>query len=252
MKLEYEYPYELYIVDGKAIPLNTCRLEVGTNSESCRISYGVLPALPAGLSICRSTGTISGALVWEQLSEEEQEKTIKATPMAFQVIAKNPIGRTKAVVRMLLLRPPQDLVLRHSQVTYQVAQSKIAFSKELLEAAAAKGWRPLDFGPIDLARTEESNGPEPTFDAGSRFVWAASAEAPTVAGVAADIAGRWPLFSVTPELPKGLSLNRITGEIEGAAEDEVEGEWTVTACNPGGEAKLLLHMRVMAPPSQVR
>jgi hypothetical protein len=152
---------------------------------------------------------------------------------------------------MLLLRPPQDLVLRHSQVTYQVAQSKIAFSKELLEAAAAKGWRPLDFGPIDLARTEESNGPEPTFDAGSRFMWAASAEAPTVAGVAADIAGRWPLFSVTPELPKGLSLNRITGEIEGAPEDEEEGEWSVTACNPGGEAKLLLHMRVMAPPSQV-
>jgi hypothetical protein len=162
--------------------------------------------------------------VWEHLSEEEQEKTIKATPMAFQVFAKNPIGRTKAFVRMFLLRPPQDLVFRHSQVTYQVAQSKV------LESAAAKGWRPLDFGPIDLVRTEDSNGPKPTIDAGSRFMWAASAEAPTVAGVAADIAGRWPLFSVTHELPKGLSLNRITGEIEGAAEDEVEGVFKSPTC----------------------
>ena len=57
-------------------------------------------------------------------------------------------------VRMLLLRGPDALVLRHTDVTYQRLKDKMCFSLEMLQEAAASGWRrDADaFGPIDLSR----------------------------------------------------------------------------------------------------
>ena len=158
-------------------------------------------------------------------------------------------GKTKCIVRMLLLCAPGVLALRHSQVTYETHKSELAFSKELLEAAAATGWRPSAFGPIDIKRSTDSNGPVEEFFAGSKFVWPGGRGSPSVAGVPTDITGRWPLFHVTPELPKGLLLDRATGLITGFSEEEAEGDWVMTVSNPAGESSLTLHLRILSPPS---
>ena len=128
-----------------------------------------------------------------------------------------------------------------------------------MTTAAAQGWRPSDFGPISIDRTEETNGPTKEFfdpaqrapqpAIGSRFEWPReNSDLPTVAGVKADIAGRWPLFHISPDLPRGLALDHYTGLISGKPEEEAEGNWLLTVSNPAGETSVNLRMRVMRPP----
>ena len=198
------------------------------------------------------TGAISGEISWQDLDEEYQAKVQEAQVLRFNVTARNLAGKAKTMLRMLLLRTPGELQLRHSEVTYEVGKGKMAFSKELLENEAAKGWRPLAFGPIDIKRTEESNGPVSEFFKGSTFVWPEripERDTPCVAGQIVNIQGRWPLFQITPDLPQGLKFDASTGEITGVPQQEVEGDWKVMVSNPAGHNSLVLHMRIMSPPS---
>jgi hypothetical protein len=186
------------------------------------------------------------------LDEEYQDKVRNALVLRFHITARNLAGKAKTMLRMLLLCAPGELQLRHSEVTYEIGKGKMAFSKELLEHEAAKGWRPLEFGPIDIKRHEDSNGPVPEFSKGSAFVWPEQPrkDTPCVGGQLADIKGRWPLFHISPELPQGLKFDASTGEITGAPQEEVEGDWEVTVSNPAGQNSLTLHMRIMCPPSE--
>jgi hypothetical protein len=125
--------------------------------------------------------------------------------------------------------------------------------------AAADGWRPPEFGPIKIDRTVDNNGPtrdffdpgqralQPTI--GSRFEWPQDkTDLPSVGGVEADIRGRWPLFHVTPDLPRGLELDPYTGLISGKPEVEADGSWLFTVSNPAGATSRSLRMRIMSPP----
>ena len=51
VNLQYMYPFELYMADGRHITPNTCSVESGTNDDGCRIKYGVFPQLPPGLAL---------------------------------------------------------------------------------------------------------------------------------------------------------------------------------------------------------
>ena len=57
------------------------------------------------------------------------------------------------------------------------------------------------------------------------------------------------VYSVSPPLPAGLSLNAVTGVITGTPTAVVAAaNYTVTAQNSGGSTTVLVNIRVVAPP----
>ena len=106
--------------------------------------------------------------------------------------------------------------------------------------------------PHRYVAAESNNGPAKEFSPGSQFVWQAAEVCPQVGGVDVDIKGRWPLFQVSPELPKGLRLDATSGIISGAPEEECEGEWLVSVTNPVGTSEATLRMRVMSAPQDYK
>ena len=54
--LTYQFPYELYITDGRAITPNRCTLAAGTDDEGCPMRFAAFPALPPGLNIDHRCG----------------------------------------------------------------------------------------------------------------------------------------------------------------------------------------------------
>jgi hypothetical protein len=119
MNLRYRFPFELYVLDGRAITPNTCSLESGTNQEGCRIVY-ICDELPVGLTCDRDTGTISGVIDWAKLSDDFRASALRASKLTFHITAKNAVGKAKTKVSMMLLRAPEQVELRHTQVTYEV------------------------------------------------------------------------------------------------------------------------------------
>jgi len=74
-----------------------------------------------------------------------------------------------------------------------------------------------------------------------------SIDAPTV-----DPAGIPLKFTISPELPAGLSLNEENGAISGTPEDISDETYTVTASNTGGEASTEVKIAVTdVPPSSI-
>ncbi|MEY2815476.1 MAG: hypothetical protein RJA78_52, partial [Actinomycetota bacterium] len=63
--------------------------------------------------------------------------------------------------------------------------------------------------------------------------------------------GRVTNWTVSPELPAGIVLNSLTGEISGAAEEPVESNeiYTITGSNPGGSSSFDYRIKLFVPPS---
>jgi len=145
--LAYQFPFELYIVDGRAITPNMCSLESGTNTDGCKIVY-ICDPLPPGLICDRDTGTISGAVDWANLTEEFRSPVLRGAKMTFHVTAKNSVGKASTKVCMVLLRAPEQLELRHSHVTYEV--------KKMLRIVRAWYGGPHEHsGEIDLSEVSD-------------------------------------------------------------------------------------------------
>lgn len=63
--------------------------------------------------------------------------------------------------------------------------------------------------------------------------------------------GRVTNWSVSPELPSGITLNSLTGEISGSAQVEIETNeiYTFTGTNPGGTSSFQYRIKLFLPPA---
>jgi PKD repeat protein len=146
-------------------------------------SFTVAPTLPAGLSIVKPTGIITGT------------PTVAQTATAYTITARNAAGSTTVSLSITVVTQPLTISYKHNPVNY-VAGTAIA------------------------------------------------PDTPVVTGTADS-------FSVSPALPAGLSLARLTGIISGTPTGAAQAAtpYTVTAQNAAGPVTVVLSIALCAPPA---
>ncbi len=208
--LRYKFDNELYVCDGAAIIPNECHV-LGTNDDQCPMTFVSHPELPHGLVVDPRNGTISGRLVLAELGAWTT-KVRQGQRLSFTVTCSNCVGKATTRVSLTIIAAPRHFGYKHTDVTYEIGDAHMAFSKELMAAAQDQGWRRPRFLPVDLPRDVESNGIREECDLGSCFSWPDDIPLPTRGGVPVLWSGplSWPRFELVAGLPEGLALDART------------------------------------------
>jgi hypothetical protein len=233
-------------------------------------SYAVSPALPAGLSLNSSTGTISGT------------PAAAAAQAAYLVTAKNRAGSTSATLQITVnIAPPSNLVYPQTTITAIVGQAitpdtptvtgtvtSVAVSPALPAGLSMDNSTGTIAGTPAVAAVQAAYTVTATNGTGSAaatlqitvnvaapsnlvypqttitaiVAQAIALDTPTVTGTVAN-------FAVSPALPAGLSLNSSTGTILGTpTTTAAQAAYTVTAINGTGSASAMLQITVNVNP----
>lgn len=265
--LIYSFSSVVYPV-GQSIEPNTPR-----NSEGTISHYSVAPALPAGLSLDRTTGMISGTPV------------ATAGAALYSITGENKAGRTAARVQIEVRRnaiAPETLRYHDTAPVYStgvaiVPNRPLTTGGEVTNCSVDK---PLPAGlSLDPASGVITGTPSAITAATVYTVTGANSAGsvttslivevrstpappaslsysdpdpayllaqPIAANVPGSTGGEITQYSVTPPLPQGLSLNSATGEIAGAATElSAKAPYTVTGTNRFGSVSTIVSITVI-------
>ena len=235
-------------------------------------AYTVTPALPAGLSLNSATGVISGTPI-----------TV-AAQAAYTVTASNSAGSTTAMVQIAVTAAvvaPVNLSYASATITGTVGQAIAADVPTVTGSVTAYTVTPalpaglslnsatgvISGTPITVAAqaayTVTASNSAGSTTAMVQIAVTAAVVAPvnlsyasaTITGtvgqaIAADVptvTGSVTAYTVTPALPAGLSLNRVTGAISGTPTAvAAQATYTVTASNSAGSTTEMLSILILA------
>jgi hypothetical protein len=232
-------------------------------------SFSVSPALPAGLELDRLTGHITGT------------PSLPSGAAVFAVTAHGPAGNAVASLSIAVNGPPAGLTYSRNPAVYwkgvAIAPNTLAASGSVdsftvspalpaglamdkadgtisgtpTGTAAAATYTVRAHNRAGTAVTELSiavNGPPTglTYAVNPAIYW----QTQTIATNAATVSGQVDSFTVSPELPAGLALNRGNGAITGTpALPAATTAYAVTAWNPAGSSTVQLTLTVQGAPS---
>ncbi|WP_263384891.1 Ig domain-containing protein [Granulicella arctica] len=219
-------------------------------------SFTVSPALPAGLSLSTSTGTISGV------------PTMVAAQATYTITATNLSGSTMAAVQIVVnVAPPTNLAYPQTKITAAVGQAIAADIPSVTGIVTSYTISPALPAGLSLNATTGaiSGTPAAAVPQATYTVTAANASGNTTAtvqivvnlsaptnliypqtniaatigqAIATDtpsVTGTVTSYTVSPALPTGLSLSVSTGAISGTpAAAVLQATYTVTAANASG------------------
>jgi hypothetical protein len=242
--------------------------------------YAVSPALPGGLSLNATTGTISGT------------PTALSAQATYTVTASNSTGSTTAVLKIAIgLAAPSNLVYPQTSITASVGTAISADVPTVSGIVAGYTVSPALPAGLTLDPTAGTISGTPTtviaqatytvtasnsagsttaalsitvvFTAPSNLVFSKPSVTATV-GVSLDdestVSGTVWSYSVSPLLPIGLELTQpqfgcfnCGGGIAGIPLGEYpQANYTITASNPGGSTTAVVSITVVLPaPSQL-
>jgi len=132
--IQYLYTFELYTC-GVPIEPNRCVVESGTNDADYPMVFTVSPALPAGLIMDAKDGEISGSVDYDKLELMQRLDVDRGKVVSYQIMVDNGIGQDVCQIKIVIMRPPVAFKYEHTDVTYQSNEAKMAFSKEIIDAA---------------------------------------------------------------------------------------------------------------------
>lgn len=242
------------VTAGQAITVDTPTV-TGTVT-----SYSVSPALPAGFSLNATTGAISGT------------PTAVVTQTTYTITATNSAGTTTATVKITVVAavvPPSGLTYPQTTIAATVGQAITADTPTVTGAVTSYSVSPALPAGLSLNTTTGAISGTPTAvvaqasytitatnSAGTTTatvqITVSAAVAPptslvypqqtistavglTVSPDIPTVTGNVTLFSVSPALPAGISLDSATGTISGSATaSSAETAYTITAANAGG------------------
>jgi hypothetical protein len=236
-------------------------------------TFSVSPALPAGLSLNPTTGTISGT-------------PTAVTPQAtYTVTAANSAGSATATVQITVnaaVVAPSNLVYPQTGITATAGQAIIADTPTVIGTVTTFSVSPALPAGLSLNTTTGTIFGTPTAVAAqatytvtatnSAGSITATVQVAVIAPVVAPsaltypqttitatvsqqittdtptITGTTPTFAVAPALPAGLSINGSTGAIFGTPNAAaVLASYTVTASNSAGSTTAILSITVNPP-----
>jgi hypothetical protein len=229
-------------------------------------SYSVSPALPAGLSLDKTSGQITGTPVAE-------------SPAASYVItASNAAGSTTFMLSLAVLVAAPAALQYPSPQTY-TAGTPVTLNPSVTGLVTRYAVAPaLPAGLVLNAVTGQINGTPTTPTAAANYLITASngtgsttfslsltilIPAPTalsypnpqtyiagtaIAALTPQVTGTVTRYSVMPALPAGLSLNVTTGQITGTPSTPTPmATYLITASNSTGSTSFLLTIAVLIP-----
>jgi PKD repeat protein len=232
-------------------------------------SFTVSPALPAGLSLAKATGIITGT------------PAVASAAANYTVTARNLAGSTTAVLSITVIAPPSSLSYKHNPVIYTLNAAIIPDTAAVTGTVDSFTVSPALPAGLSINRATGIVSGTPTTGtaaagytvtarniAGSvTVVLTITVIAPpsnlsykhnpvtyvTTAAITPDTAvvtGTVDSFTVSPALPAGLSLAKTTGIISGTPTTaKAAAAYTVTAKNAAGTTTVSLSITVIAPPS---
>ena len=239
-------------------------------------SFSVSPSLPNGLSLRFTNGEISGTPL-ENLSTTE-----------YIITATNGVSRrTASLILTVTDEPPKTIVYPSSTLSFNLYDSSISYRPALTGGAPSNiiEETTLPTGLVVNPLTGEISG-TPLQKGSGRYEIVASNAAGSIStfinlivrdatpvslsynNLAQDIDVGSPLttmsptifpdpleeiYSISPALPSGLSLNPITGEISGTPSDTTGiRSYTVTATTDSGSTSANISLNVQSPPTDVQ
>jgi hypothetical protein len=238
-------------------------------------AYSVAPALPAGLSLSTTTGSISGS------------PTAATAQANYTVTASNSAGSTTATLQITVnaaVVPPANLVYPQTSITATVGQAITTDTPTITGTVTSYSISPALPAGLGINTTTGAISGTPTAvaaqatytitatnSAGSATATVnvlVNAAVPPPSALAyaqttinafvgqaipADIpvvTGTVTSFSVSPALPAGLSISATTGAITGTGTAaSPQATYTVTASNSGGGTTATLTIAVVQSPS---
>jgi hypothetical protein len=267
--LSYATSSAIYQV-GTAISENLPKVTGGTPT-----SFTVSPSLPAGLSLAKTTGIVSGT------------PTTASAEAVFTVTAANTGGSAKAELRIrVLVQAPASLSYSASTVSYKINQgitknspivtggTPTSYSVDLALPAGLA----LSTTSGDITGTPTKDQAEASYtvtaknDGGSakaQLKITVTPLAPSSVNYTATMAsyrvgleippnspkavgGTPTSYTVDPALPGGLSLSATTGVISGTP-TKMQGQttYTVTASNAGGQVTVKIQITIDPAPISI-
>jgi hypothetical protein len=235
-------------------------------------SYAVSPALPAGLSLSTSTGAISGT------------PSAASAKSSYTVTASNATGSTTATVQITVNLPlpaPSGLQYAQSSIVATVGTAISTDTPTVTGTVASYAVSPALPAGLSLSSSTGAISGTPTAASAqtSYTVTASNASGSTTATVqitvnsttappanlsystatiaaidgeaittdTSTVTGTVTSWSVTPQLPTGLSLNAATGAVSGTPSTVVSASnYTVTAANANGSTTAVLQIGAVA------
>lgn len=263
-----EKPSGWSAVRDKAMPL-AMRRTTTASTVKLNVAFSIEPELPDGLMLSTVTGVIMG-----QPSSPGPEVT-------YTITARNSSGEATCELAMgFPLTAPSDLSYPDAEEAYFTGQP-MSLAPEVQGMVSEWSVEPaLPAGLVLDACTGSIDGtPTEVTPAGSWTVTAKNPEGETTASlefavrrappaglaypsaceeypllravcIQPTVAGEVDEYSITPDLPPGMSLDAKTGAITGTpTEVSTMSEYTITAKNETGEtdAKLAFSVKVMPP-----
>ena len=253
------YSNATYVV-GTAITPNT-----PTHTGGAVISYGVSPALPAGLSMSPTTGVISGT-------------PTAATPSTtYTVTATNASGSATANVVLTVIAQPQPgyPVIRQFSATPSsiVDGTSTLLAWDVLDATSLNiepsigdvtGMTNIEFAPTAttiftlsatnaVGTTSATVTVTVTYPPPTHLTYSTNPATYTLGtaitpNTPSSLGGVVFSYGVQPALPAGLALDTTTGVIAGTpTAAAATASYTVTATNPGGFTSVPLVLTVILP-----